>query len=320
MSTLEKKPIIVNVDNFVRAETNMQFDRNGKVGGGVNALGHLRKPTPIEAQTVIRMNRDTLYSFAVVDISKGATLSMPDAGNRYMTAMVVNQDHYVNRVYNQGGTYHLSMEEFDTPYVFVAARTLVDASDEVDIKKVNELQDLLKIEAASANPFVMPDYDMKSYKKTFNALLELGRGVEGAFSTFGKKEDVNPIRHLIGTCIGWGGLPVEEAFYENVEPNLPVAKYQITVKDVPCDAFWSVSLYNKEGFFQKNDLNAYSVNNITGTPNKDGSVTVHFGGCEDGRVNCLPIMEGWNYTVRMYRPRDEMLKGKYKFPKPEPAL
>ena len=53
---------------------------------------------------------------------------------------------------------------------------------------------------------------------------------------------------------------------------------------------------------------------ITATPNDDGSVTVHFGGCGDGRPNCLPIMDGWNYVVRLYRPRPEILDGTWNFP------
>ena len=44
------------------------------------------------------MNRDTLYSSAVVDISEGATLTLPDTAGRYLSAMVVNRDHYVNAV------------------------------------------------------------------------------------------------------------------------------------------------------------------------------------------------------------------------------
>ena len=72
--------------------------------------------------------------------------------------------------------------------------------------------------------------------------------------------------------------------------------YELTVKDVPVDAFWSISLYNKEGYFQENEYNAYSVNNIAGTPNKDGSFTVHFGGVPKSS-NYLYIMDGWNYIM-----------------------
>src|SRR5262245_27574511 len=46
----------------------------------------------------------------------------------------------------------------------------------------------------------------------------------------------------------------------------------------------------------------------------DGLTTVQFGGCDGKIPNCIPIVEGWNYTVRLYRPRPEILSGKWKFP------
>ncbi len=111
----DDKPVIVNVDNFVRAETAAQFDRGIMVVGGVNQWLHIRQPTPLDQQSVIRMNRDTLYSSVLVDISKGATFTMPDSGDRYMSVMVINEDHYLNNVILDVGTYELTMEEFDTP-------------------------------------------------------------------------------------------------------------------------------------------------------------------------------------------------------------
>ena len=62
-----------------------------------------------------------------------------------------------------------------------------------------------------------------------------------------------------------------------------------------------------------------SVNNLTAIRDADGSVTVHFGGCGDGRPNCLPIMDGWNYLVRLYRPRPEILDGTWTFPAITPS-
>jgi hypothetical protein len=308
-------PIKVNVDNFVRAENAFQIDRmlDLFLDGKLNIWGHLRNPTPLDNQVVIRMNRDTLYSTAIVDISKGATLTIPETGNRYLTVMVVNEDHYINKVYSDAGTYELTMDEFHTPYVNLSARILVNSADQADIKKVNALQDQLAIKSASAKPYTHPNYDQASYKETYDAVFALSRGLDDARGMFGKKEEVGEVRHMIGTAYGWGGLPDDEAFYLTVEPNLPVGAYQLTVKDVPVDAFWSVSVYNKDGFIDENKYNAYNVNNISGTPNKDGSFTVNFGGDPESK-NYLHITEGWNYAVRMYQPRKEVLDGSWIFP------
>ena len=122
------REVQVNIDNFVRAANDLEIGKLLALTGGVNEFFHFRAPTPIDNQPVIRMNRDTLYSAAVVDISEGATLILPDAGDRYLSAMIVNQDHYINDVFLGGGTYELDTKTFDTSYVIVSVRTLVDAA------------------------------------------------------------------------------------------------------------------------------------------------------------------------------------------------
>ena len=315
----------VNVDNFVRAETDRMFSDLQRDAGGVNAWNHNRAPAAIDRQTVIRMNRDTLYSFAIVDITGAATFTIPDAGDRYVSVMVVNQDHYINRLFHEPGDHTISVDEFDTPWVMVAARILVDPADAGDVATVNALQDQLGLTAGSARPFVMPDYDKAGLDQTRSAILELAKGVGAAIAgterpAFGRKNDVDPIHHLIGTAAGWGGLPPDEAIYTGAFPGLPGdGEYSLTVRDVPVDGFWSISVYNEQGLFEPNDRDAYSVNNITATPNDDGSITVHFGGCADDRMNCIPIMDGWNYLVRLYRPRHQIKCGEWTFPEVQPA-
>jgi hypothetical protein len=61
------------------------------------------------------------------------------------------------------------------------------------------------------------------------------------------------------------------------------------------------------------------VNNITGRKGADGSLAIQFGGCDGKIPNCLPIMKCWNYIVRLYRPRTEILKGTWNFPEPQPV-
>lgn len=304
----------VNVDNFARAETDRMMHDLQRDAGGVNRFLHNRAPADVSKQTVIRLNRDTLYSFAVVDISAGATLTLPDAAGRYLSAMVVNQDHYIDAIFHDAGEYELSVEQFGTPYVVVAVRTLVDPADADDIATVARLQDQLALAARSARPFELPDYDRTSLDETRSALLALARNLTGFDRMFGARDEVDPVRHLIGTAAGWGGLPSSEASYIGVDPRLPLGQYELTVRDVPVDGFWSISVYNAQGFFEPNDRDAYTVNNITGVRDDDGSVTVRFGDWPEGTPNAIPITEGWNYLVRLYRPRAEVLDGSWSFP------
>jgi hypothetical protein len=291
-----------------------------KEAGGPGKFLHRREVTPIDQQTVIRMNRDTLYSFAVVDLARGATVTLPDTGERYSSLMVVNQDHYINRVLHEPGEYDLTMDEFDTRYVMLAERILVDPDDATDIAVVNGLQDQLVVHAESAEALTKPDYDDESFSAVREALLVLAGTIQRYERAFGRREDVDPIRHLLGTAGGWGGLPDSEAVYVNVSPGLPVGEYQITVRDVPVDAFWSISVYNRDGFFEPSDRGGCSLNSVTAHREADGAVVVRLGACEDDQPNCLLLTDGWNYIVRLYRPRAEVLDGTWHFPSPQPVV
>ncbi len=70
---------------------------------GINRFEHNRTPARIDEQTVIRMNRDTLLQLAIVNITGGAAITVPDAGERYLSVMIVNQDQYIKRVFHDAG-------------------------------------------------------------------------------------------------------------------------------------------------------------------------------------------------------------------------
>ena len=106
---------------------------------------------------------------------------------------------------------------------------------------------------------------------------------------------------------------------DSVAKNDSQTPHAITVKDVPVDAFWSITVYNADGYLEANERGVNSYNNFSAKPNEDGSFTIHFGGCEDGRDNCIPITPGWNYVIRMYQPRAEILDGSWTFPVPQPV-
>ena len=321
-SAADGKPERVTVDNFRRAESDTYFARFVKEGG-FGKFKHERELAAIDRQSVIRLNRDTLYSFGVFDLDAGPlTITLPDAGKRYMAVQVIDQDQYVPDVFYAPGTRTLTKEKVGTRYVCLAIRTFVNPNDEADIKGVHALQDAIKVEQKAAGKFEVLDWDGASLTKVREALLAVvaaNGGIDSA-RMFGRKGEVDPVQHLIGTAAGWGGNPPTAALYAGAEPEQNDGKtvYRLTVKDVPVDGFWSISVYNKDGYFEKNARDAYTVNNVTAKPNADGSVTIHFGG-DASAPNAIAIMPGWNYVVRMYRPRKEILDGTWKFPEAQPV-
>jgi hypothetical protein len=311
----------VTVDNFIRAESDMYIAGLAKENG-LGKLAHHREPVSIENQTVIRTNRDTLYSSGVFDLDAApVTITMPNPGKRFMALQVINEDQYVPNVYYGPGARTLTRENVGTRYVAVAIRTLVDPDSAEDLEAAHALQDAIKISQQAPGKIEMPNWDPISQKQLRDALLVLARTVPEFKKAFGTKEQVDPVMHLIGTASGWGGNPDKDATYLNVTPARNDGKtvYRLNVINVPVDAFWSVSVYNEAGFFEPNASNAYSVNGITGKKSPDGSIVVQFGGCEGKIPNCIPTMQGWNYTVRLYRPRAEILNGRWRFPEPTPV-
>ena len=310
---------IVTVDNFVRAETDMTLKRYVDQGA-FGKLLHLRQPTPIDKQDVIRMNRDTLYSFGVFDLDASpVTLLKPDSKGRFQSMLIINQDHSMQPVEHGSGSFTLTREKIGTRYVIVGFRTFMNANDPKDIKAANELQDEIAIKQANVGSFDIPDWDEASLGKVREAINILASTKTDASGMFGDKSKLNPINHLLGTAYGWGGNPEEAAIYMNVVPenNDGNTPYTLTVAEkVPVDGFVSVTVYNANGFLEKNKFDAYSINNVTAQKNPDGSVTIHFGG-DPSNSNFLPITPGWNYIVRMYQPRKELLDGSWKFPEPK---
>ena len=155
--------IKVTPETYIRAESDRSFHNILAIAGGVNRFHHIRKPTLLDQQTIIRMNRDTLYSGAVIDTSKGASITLPKVpAGRFISAQVVDNDHYCPAVFYEPGNQPLPN---DTKYVLLIVRIqLFDANDLAEVALVNALQDELVIEAGGADPMPPLQWEPESLK------------------------------------------------------------------------------------------------------------------------------------------------------------
>jgi hypothetical protein len=87
----------------------------------------------------------------------------------------------------------------------------------------------------------------------------------------------------------------------------------------PANAFWSVTLYDSQGFQVPNSLNRFAVSSwMPFKYNVDGSLDLHFQNespGKDSEANWLPAPKGpFNLTMRIYAPRSEALTGRWNPP------
>jgi len=308
----------VTSETYIRAESDRQFGVIAKMAGGVNRFYHFRRPTPLDKQNVVRMNRDTLYSMGIVDTSKGATIAVPELPrDRYVSVYLVDNDHYCPFVIYTSGTHELPR---DTQYLGVGVRIQVfNPKDEDEIALINKLQDQFIIKANSAEPLPEFTWDIESlqaltdqYEKEF-AQYSSFKGMMGPRGQVDEK-----IRH-IAAAGGWGLFPEWDATYLNYSGGHDYRVCHQATYQVPENgAFWSITVYGNDGFM-KSDNNIVNSSNVK--LNADGTFTVYFGAAETcGEVpNRLDTTEGWNFAMRIYRPGKSVLEGAYKLPVAKPV-
>ena len=307
----------VTLDNLVRAETDHMIRQNIEAYGlKVGQIVHQRETVDVDNQPVIRMNVDTIYSSLVLDLSEPVEITLPEIDGRYQSMHVMSQEHYMF-VEASPGTYRLTEEEVGTRFAALAFRTFIEPNDPDDVQAAHAAQDGIVVSGGGKGPFEAPDWDTGQLELARKAINDLAAAISFDSSlAFGRKDEVDPVHFLVGGIAGWAGLPARGAIYlvDAVEKNDGQTPYAITARDVPVDAFWSITVYNKDGYMEPNKQGRNNYNNITAEANDDGSITINMGGCDDGRVNCIPITPGWSYAVRLYQPREEILNGSWTFP------
>jgi hypothetical protein len=310
--TKQIKTTAVTDENYALAETQVIFTRYvKKIAAGTNSSGvgilmHNKKGADPKGRTIMRVNFDTIYSFAVVDLNEDLTLIMPKTGGRYQTAWIVTEEHYNPMAIEKPGIYTLTKENVGTRYAMIIIRTQANTADPADLVKVNQLQAKLMMKQKDRGSYhASNNWDMDEILKMRAKYM----GFSKTMSTdvmFGKKGEVPLKAHNTGTATGWGGLTPKQAVYPIYYPT--TTKHQtLTLKDVPIKAFWSITVYDDKGYPQ---TDTYNINSQFAAVNKDGSVTINFGGDKNAR-NYMEIFKGWNFTLRLYQPTEAYFNGKW---------
>ena len=309
---------VVTRDNFVRAETDRMFTDFLKLTGGVNQLFHIRRPTPLDQQTVVRMNRDTIYSAAIIDTSEGGTIALPPSPDgRYMSIHLIDNDHYDLGVLRDLGVHGLPK---GTGHIVAIARIQVfNPNDPADMAAANAWQDKLAVDAKSSKPFVPGNWDKASLDKVRSELEVPCRRFPNYEKAMMPRGKADPEQRLCAAGGGWGLLPGAEATYFSYPGGHPITDCRTATFAVPkTGAFWSITVYNSTGFiaYENSVLNSSNVK-----LNADGTFTAYFGSkelCGDA-PNRLDTPEGWNYMLRVYRPDASVLNGGYTLPPTSPV-
>lgn len=123
-------------------------------------------------------------------------------------------------------------------------------------------------------------------------------------------------RH-IAAAASWTLFPEWDATYLNYSGSHEIkVGYKATYQVPENQAFWSITIHDKDGFIKTENC---IVNSSNVKLNADGPFTMHFGSkdlCGDV-PNRLDVTEGWSLLMRVYRPAMSVLDGSYKLPEPQ---
>jgi hypothetical protein len=208
--------------------------------GGFGEVPPRARAGIIDHQTVIRMNRDTLYSVGVFDLDAApVTVTLPDSGKRFMSMQVIDEDQYAPNVFYAPGRYTIGKDDVGTRYVALAIRTFVDPKSPADLDAAHALR--TRSGEQATGKFETPPGTNRRSTRSVGAARPRGRERWPRLSrVYGRKEEVDG-QHLIGTAAGRGGSPTRPRCGASRRRERRHSGHRLTVGDVPVDGFWSVA-------------------------------------------------------------------------------
>jgi len=291
----------VTKENYVEAETDWYFT-GVQAKAGVNTWMH-DAPVSIDNQQVIRSNRDVAYSIAIVDVSKGATFTVPESAH-YQIIHIMDELHLSHQVVSRGESLTITSDDINGEYVYILARTKIAGDDTA------ERQQQLKIEANAARPYPSKGFaeqDVMALRQALVMEFIEGKAKILEHKSFVEKiEQADPTSYLYATAVGYGGLPSYEAQYLPYVVGGGSANECQTFKmpkpdlDYANGGFFSLTTYDTAGWIVEDNFYIGHENM------KDNGDTFEVAFNCPGVAHSIDVQEGWTGVWRFYKPNDEM--------------
>ena len=309
----------VTPDNYARAEVDESY-KHIVTDVGSNAFRHDRALMPLDKQPAVTMNRDTVYSFGVFYVPEGTTITLPkSADNRYQSAMIMQNDDFTDQVFYAPGTFEIKSK---TEFAAVVMRTQINPNDPGDTQNVKTLQDGIKVnwpKGTVPKEYKIVDWDEASRMTLRSEYQKEAAKLTNFNDTSGARGVIKPEMLRLSASVALGLLPAKDAVYLYRDYGLSGDKcYKATyAKPEFLDGgFFSFTMYGADKYLKSEDSN---LNNRAIHFNEDGTFTVHYGPKEKcGEVaNWLPTPgDNWYLGMRIYRPGESVISGKYTIPEP----
>jgi hypothetical protein len=297
---------------------------------------------------VVRMNNDTYYRIAYIDLTNGPVVlgAAVQASDRFASFQLMDdRNANYHNILQPSGQYTLHHgpapadvvgEAIEVPTLLSVAICRVevkDKNDPADTATAAEILTGFTIDGPTIDEFPVVD---RLSRFSDEVVAEANRRLDQAFKDLPFIElvvgpglepgvDVPFMMHAAGTMNGWGGPGPAHSAYETVfndangDP-LDGSKgvYTVTTTEPPVDAFWSVTVYDtaRGGHLHPNADDRYHINNNTAVMNPDGTITFTFAtSCDPDARNCLEVPAGpFDIAPRYYLPHEPIISGNWTFP------
>jgi hypothetical protein len=294
----------VTAENYVQAETDWNFALQ-QAQAQINTWTHNDRVTE-ENQTIIRSNADVMYSLGLVDVSEGATLSIPERPSGALQLIhYMDENHLTHGVIYAGESVSVTPDDLTGGnYIYILARTQI--SDDMEESKA--AQRSMVINASSAKPYQPkgfdPDEVIAFREKLISEVTSGAVTVDPAKSVGATLGDVDYQSYYYAAAMGWGLLPPQHAQYtafvngQGSDVECQTITFPKPNLDYENGGFFSLTTYNADSWIEGDN---FYIGHKRMKENDDGTMTIDF--------NCdtpysVTVGKGWNGSFRLYKALD----------------